>query len=142
MERTGLKKRALTSKQALIAPSLLPLLLSIEFNSNIYIIHNQISPSSLPLAIILLLLFRKNYFIFLDGHIHKTYYGIFTPLISEKRTYFSLKPSVYVKPNHSLDDAFFVLEFYSSMAVVASRTRRSQYLVIVQGSFLDFFQVF
>ena len=81
VERTGLNKRVLTPKQALIAPSFLSLLLSIEFNSNVYIIHNQISSSSLLLAIIPLLSFRNNYFIFLDGHIRKAYYSIFTPLI-------------------------------------------------------------
>ena len=76
-----MKKQALTPKQALIAPLLLFLLLSIEFNSNIYIIHDQISFSFLPLEIIPLLLFSNHYFIFLDSHIRKAYYGIFTPLI-------------------------------------------------------------
>ena len=79
--RRGLKKRALTLKQALIAPSFLSLLLSIELNFNIYIIHNQISSSSLLLAIIQLPIFRDSYFISLYGNIRKAYYGIFTPLI-------------------------------------------------------------
>ena len=81
MERIGLKKLALTPKQALIAPSFLSLLLFIDLNSNIYIIHNQISASSLLLAIIQLPIFRNSYFIFLYAHIRKAYYRIFTPLI-------------------------------------------------------------
>ena len=76
-----LKKRALTFKQALIALSFLFLLLSIELNSNIYIIHNQISSSSLLLAIIQLPILRNSYFISLYANIRKAYYGIFTPLI-------------------------------------------------------------
>ena len=77
-----LKKQALTPKQALIAPSFLSLLLSIELNSNIYIIHNQISSASLLLTIIQLPILRNSYFISLYGNIRKAYYGIFTPLIS------------------------------------------------------------
>ena len=64
-----LKKRALTPKQALIAPSFLSLLLSIELNSNIYIIHNQISSSSLLLAIIQLPILRNSYFISLYANL-------------------------------------------------------------------------
>ena len=81
MKRIGLKKLALTPKKALIASSLLSLLLSIEFNSDIYIIHNQISFSSLLLAIIYFSYLETITSFFLDGHTRKTYQGIFTPLI-------------------------------------------------------------
>ena len=151
MERTGLKKRALTPKQALIAPSFLSLLLSIEFsNSNIYIIHNQISSSSLLLAIIPLLLFRNNYFIFLDGHIRKAYYGTFTPLIlygvvlvisikksepiSQKKSQFILNQTIRLMVHSSL---------YSYMAVLSSfiMDKKTSIFSYCPGSLLDFFQV-